>query len=121
MKNWAGRPLLLATIISSSFLRGLVLCLFPEEALAEDAMVHSKPQEGFRGITLAHNVASKKEVDHFLQFAAKAGAKIVKVAQEVFWGGYSGYFADPSGHLWEVAYNPFWPLQADGTLKIPEE
>jgi len=70
--------------------------------------------EGFRGVTLAHNVASKSEVDEVMAQAEKAGAIIQKPAQDVFWGGYSGYFSDPDGHLWEVAWNPhFWPGPKD--------
>jgi predicted lactoylglutathione lyase len=84
------------------------LGLYPRESLAKDAEVPAKGS-GFRGVTLAHNVRAKKEVDALLAQAKKAGAKIMKPAQEVFWGGYSGYFADPDGFLWEVAYNPhFW-------------
>ncbi len=99
-------------------LHGIVLCLFPEKLLAEDATVDSKAREGFRGVTFAYNVASKDEVATVLLEAKRAGAKIVKEAQDVFWGGHSGYFADPNGHLWEVAWNPHWPLQADGTLSL---
>jgi uncharacterized protein len=90
-------------------MEGTWLSLYPREKLAEDATV--TPQgDGFRGITLAHNVASKEEVDSVFAFAISVGAKAVKKPQEVFWGGYSGYFADPDGHLWEVAYNPFTDL-----------
>ncbi len=74
----------------------------------------------FRGITLAHNVGSKNEVEAILKEAIAAGAKLVKPAQDVFWGGYSGYFADLDGHLWEIAWNPHWPLQNDGMLRLPE-
>jgi catechol 2,3-dioxygenase-like lactoylglutathione lyase family enzyme len=89
-------------------LNGMWLSLFSREALAEDAHVGAEGT-GFRGITLAHNVRSKAEVDALLIQAEKAGGKIVKPAQDVFWGGYSGYFSDPDGHLWEVAWNPhFW-------------
>ena len=90
-------------------LRGTWLSLYPWEALAEDATV-SAEGDGFRGVTLAHNVASKEEVDEVLSQAIEAGGNLVKPAQDVFWGGYSGYFSDPDGHLWEVAWNPhFWP------------
>lgn len=90
-------------------LEGTWLALYPREQLAEDAMV---PQEGsgFQGFSLAHNVKSKEDVDAVLNFAEQAGAKIVKPAQDVFWGGYSGYFSDPDGFLWEVAWNPFTDL-----------
>lgn len=100
-------------------MHGAILCLYPDSALAEDAMTKSERQ-GFRGITLAHNVSSKNEVDIILQQAMDAGAKLIKPAQDVFWGGYSGYFADPDDHFWEIAWNPHWPLQSDGMLKLPE-
>lgn len=86
-------------------LRGLWLALFPREALAEDAGVSSAGQ-GFTGITLAHNVRTNEEVDALLGQAVAAGGLPVKAGQPAFWGGYSGYFADPDGHLWEVAANP---------------
>lgn len=90
-------------------MEGTWLSLFPKDKLAADAAV---PQEGsgFTGITLAHNVGSKKEVDKVYNQAISAGAKKIKEPQEVFWGGYSGYFADPDGYLWEVAFNPFTDL-----------
>lgn len=97
---------------------GIVLCLYPKTLLAEDAGVFSK-SEGFHGITLAQNVTSKEEVQKILEQAVEAGAKLMKPAQEVFWGGYRGYFADPDGHLWEIAWNPHWPLQKNGLLKLP--
>jgi hypothetical protein len=82
--------------------------LYPRDALADDAAVPSDGS-GFPGFTLAHNVRSREEVDALLNEAASHGAKIVKPAQDAFWGGYSGYFADPDGYLWEVAWNPhFW-------------
>lgn len=94
-------------------LAGTWLALYPWNALAEDAEV-SATGEGFRGVTLAHNMASKSEVDEVMAEAEKAGAIITKPAQDVFWGGYSGYFSDPDGHLWEVAWNPhFWPGPKD--------
>jgi catechol 2,3-dioxygenase-like lactoylglutathione lyase family enzyme len=86
-------------------LRGLWLALFPLEALAEDAGVSSAGQ-GFTGITLAHNVRTDKEVDALLEQAVGAGGLLVKADSPAFWGGYSGYFAGPDGHLWEVAANP---------------
>jgi hypothetical protein len=88
---------------------GTWLGLYPREALAEDATVPSEGH-GFTGITLAHNVRSRPEVDAALAEAEAAGASIVKPAQDVFWGGYSGYFADPDGILWEVAWNPHFEI-----------
>ena len=90
-------------------LEGAWLFLYPREALAEDAGVPSQGS-GFRGVTLAHNASSKADVDAVFAEALAAGAQPVKSPQDVFWGGYSGYFADPDGHLWEVAFNPFTDL-----------
>ena len=97
---------------------GVVLALFGRAALAEDAHV-ANSQPGFSGVSLAHNCASDTEVDAALAEAVAAGASLLKPAQKVFWGGYAGYFADPDGHLWEVAYNPFFPLDADGRVELP--
>ena len=89
-------------------LDGTWLGLYGREALAEDATVPSR-DEGFEGFALAHNVHSENEVDEVMAQAVKAGATLVKKPQKVFWGGYSGYFKDLDGHLWEVAHNPlFW-------------
>jgi len=94
-------------------LDGSWLGLYPREALAGDATV-SAEGSGFNGFALAHNVASDAEVDTVLDQAVAAGATLVKPGQKVFWGGYSGYFKDPDGHLWEVAHNPFfWIGPAD--------
>ena len=97
---------------------GALLALFPEKQLAEDATV-DHARSGFRGIALANNVSSKEGVALFLKKAETCGAKIVKPAQDVFWGGHSGYFADPDGHLWEIAWNPFWSLKPDGSITLP--
>ncbi len=96
----------------------LALALYPRAALAEDAQV-AVEGAGFAGLTLAHNVREKAEVASVLAEAEAAGGRILKPAQDVFWGGHSGYFADPDGHLWEVAWNPFLPLDQDGALKLP--
>lgn len=97
----------------------LALSLYPRESLAEDAQVGAEGS-GFAGLTLAHNVRSKGEVAAVLAEAERAGGRILKPAQDVFWGGHSGYFADPDGHLWEVAWNPFFELAPDGALKLPD-
>ncbi|GAB3106291.1 VOC family protein [Pseudomaricurvus hydrocarbonicus] len=86
-------------------LSGTWLGLFGREALAEDAAV-SAQGSGFNGFAIAHNVHSEAQVDEVMAIAKRAGAVITKAPQSVFWGGYSGYFQDPDGHLWEVAYNP---------------
>lgn len=97
---------------------GVVLGLFGRKSLAEDAHVADQPT-GFAGITLAHNCGSEAEVDATLAHAVAVGAKLLKPGQKVFWGGYHGYFADPDGHLWEVAYNPFFPIDDAGRLVLP--
>lgn len=89
---------------------GTWLALYPRDELAADATVPAEGS-GFRGFTLAHNLRSKEEVDALLKQAEEAGAEIVKPAQDVFWGGYSGYFADPDGYLWEVAWNPHFRIE----------
>jgi catechol 2,3-dioxygenase-like lactoylglutathione lyase family enzyme len=96
----------------------IVLALYPRGLLAEDARLGAEGT-GFGGITLAQNVATKPEVDAALGAAVQAGGKVLRPAQEVFWGGYSGYFADPDGHAWEVAYNPHWSLTPDGRVVLP--
>ena len=89
-------------------LNGSWLGLYNRESLAEDATV-SPEGSGFGGFTISHNVTSESEVDQLIGQAVSVGATLVKPPQKVFWGGYSGYFKDPDGHLWEVAYNPhFW-------------
>lgn len=96
---------------------GVVLALYPRELLAEDAMV-SPQGSGFSGITLAHNARSESEVDEIINDLRSKGVKIVKEPQKVFWGGYSSYFADPDDYYWEVAYNPFFPFDENGSLKL---
>ena len=98
---------------------GIVLALYRRDLLAGDVGV---PAEGtsFSGVTLAHNVAEREDVDRALGEAVAAGATLVKAAEDVFWGGRIGYFADPDGHLWEVAWNPGFPIAPDGTLRMPE-
>ena len=97
-------------------LNGIGLALSPWEALAEDAQVPAEGQ-GFRGIALAYNVRSKQEVAQVLDAAAAAGGTIKKAARDVSWGGHSGYFADPDGHLWEVAWNPHSELGENGEFQ----
>ena len=96
---------------------GVVLSLYPRELLAEDALV-SPDGSGFAGFTLAHNTRSESEVDEIINNLRSKGVKIVKEPQKVFWGGYSSYFADPDDYLWEVAYNPFFPFDENGSLKL---
>jgi uncharacterized protein len=97
---------------------GVVLALFGRGALADDAKVEDSAP-GFSGVAIAHNVRSEAEVDGVLAEAVAAGAKLLKPGQKAFWGGYSGYFADPDGHIWEVAFNPFFPLDGTGRVQLP--
>jgi catechol 2,3-dioxygenase-like lactoylglutathione lyase family enzyme len=96
----------------------ITVCLYPWNALAEDAKVGEGTQ-GFRGITLAYNVNSEKEVEEFLAKAIEFGATQIKEPQKASWGGYHAYFTDPDAHLWEVAMNPYFEINQDGNLKIP--
>ncbi len=96
-------------------LGGLVLALYPRDLLAQDALL-SPEGTGYTGITLAYNAKDEKEVDAVLKQVEKLGAKIIKPAQKVFWGGYSGYFQDLDGHLWEVAFNPFVKFDENDNL-----
>ena len=100
-------------------MHGAALGLFPLEELAKD---QGRPDAvlGTGAITLAQNFATEAEVDAAFDAALMAGAKAVKRPEKVFWGGYSGYWADPDDHIWEVAMNPFWPLAEDGSLTLPD-
>ncbi len=100
-------------------MNGVVLSVYGHTALAEDANVHAAPPPAFRGISLAWNVESPTEVDAVLKQAVEAGARLVKPGESVFWGGYSGYFADPDGHLWEVAHNPFVTFDEQQHIVLP--
>lgn len=96
--------------------------LYPRDKLAEDACLKDDGSGGFGGITLAYCVREKSEVDRILKHVKNAGMKILKPAQDVFWGGYSGYFADPDNHPWEIAWNPFdiRPKNEAGDIILPE-
>ena len=98
---------------------GMALALWSRAELAEDARL-SPEGSGFRGVALAYNTRTKEEVDAVLAEAVAAGATLPKPAQDMFWGGYAGYFADPDGHLWEVAWNPGFKMKADGSITLPE-
>lgn len=100
-------------------MQGAALALFPLADLAQD---QGRPGAvlGTGGMTLAQNCATEAEVDTVFAAGIAAGAMGLKMPQAVFWGGYSGYLADPDGHVWEIAHNPFWPLSADGSLTLPD-
>ncbi len=99
-------------------MHGAVLALFGRTALAAD---QGRPGAalGTGAMTLAQNFPTEAEVDAAFAAALAAGAEPLKTPEKVFWGGYSGYYADPDGHVWEVAMNPFWPLAPDGSLTLP--
>lgn len=99
-------------------MHGAALALFPLADLAAD---QGRPDAalGTGAVTLAQNCADEAETDAVYQAALAAGATALKAPEKVFWGGYSGYVADPDGHVWEIAHNPFWPLAPDGSLILP--
>jgi predicted lactoylglutathione lyase len=101
---------------------GMIVGLYGRKPLADDAglPLDAAPEGKSIRVTLAYNTRSRDEVDAVLAEAEKAGAEIVKPAEDVFWGGYSGYFADPDGHLWEIAWNPGFTLLEDGSVRLPE-
>ena len=96
---------------------GVVLSIYQREKLAEDALVDPEGH-GFGGFTLAYNAESEAEVDEIIRDLKSKGVKILKEPQKVFWGGYNSYFADHDGNSWEVAYNPFFPFDENGNLKL---
>ncbi|MCL3817886.1 VOC family protein [Aeromicrobium wangtongii] len=98
---------------------GLVLALWGRDDLAGDARV-ADTGATFSGITIAFNTRTHDEVDQVLAEVEAAGGTILKPAAEQDWGGYSGYFADPDGHPWEVAFNPFWPIDESGRVRLSD-
>jgi catechol 2,3-dioxygenase-like lactoylglutathione lyase family enzyme len=96
---------------------GLVLALWSREELARDAGLPT--DDGWGAVALAHNLPSREAVDRVVGELAAAGGRLLKAPVETDWGGYSGYVADPDGHPWEIAHNPFWPLADDGTVSLP--
>jgi uncharacterized protein len=98
---------------------GMALALYPRVELAKDARI-APEGSGFSGIALSYNTRNRQEVDSVLADAQAAGAGILKPAEEAFWGGYSGYFADPDGFPWEVAWNPSFAILEDGSIRLPE-
>jgi hypothetical protein len=98
---------------------GSAVVLWGRGKLADDAGV-PETSGGFSGIALAQNVRTREEVDAVVEAARAAGATVTKRAEETFYGGYAAYFADPDGHLWEIAHNPGFTLEADGSLTLPD-
>ncbi|MPZ37292.1 MAG: VOC family protein [Rhizobiales bacterium] len=99
---------------------GVILSLWSASEMAKDAGIAVEAKSGFRDVSLAWNVASPEEVDRAVARASAAGARTLKKPTTVFWGGYTAYFADPDDHIWEVAYNPTFPLSDDGRLMLPD-
>jgi catechol 2,3-dioxygenase-like lactoylglutathione lyase family enzyme len=99
-------------------LAGVVLALYRAADFAKDT---GRPRDatGSAGVALAHNVRSRDEVDRVFALAKRAGASLLKPPEEKAWGGYAGYFADPDGHAWEIAWNPGFPMRADGSIALP--
>ncbi len=102
-------------------LNGVVFALWPHEELAKDMNLPAASVSSYRGYSLAHNVRSEAEVDAIFSRLTQHGATILKQPQKAFWGGYSGYFSDPDGHVWEIAHNPFWTVRKDGRVAMKEE
>ncbi len=98
-------------------LGGIILAIHPRQELAEDTTLKYQPTE-FSGMTISYNAKSVEEVDDILNHVAELGATIVKPAQKVYWGGYSGYFKDLDGHLFEVAFNPFWDFDENDNINL---
>ncbi|WP_431728820.1 VOC family protein [Verrucosispora sp. TAA-831] len=115
--GWRGQEVERTVFIQAG---GIAVVLWARESLAEDAGVQARPAGGFGGIGLAHNVRERDEVDRVMAVAAEAGAVVTRPARETSYGGYAGYFADPDGHLWEIAWNPGFPIAADGTITVPD-
>lgn len=118
--GWPVAPQSVERTVFIQLAGGVVLSLYGRVDLAADAGLRDSglSHNSFGGVALAQNVASKAEVDAILAKAEAAGATILKPAQDASWGGYGGYFADPDGHPWEIAWNPFFPLTADGGLAL---
>jgi catechol 2,3-dioxygenase-like lactoylglutathione lyase family enzyme len=115
--GWRGQELEQTVFFQAG---GLALVLWERAKLAEDSGIEDPGGDGFGGIALAHNVRSGAEVDEVLGAAAEAGAVITQPARETLYGGYAGSFADPDGHIWEIAHNPGFPLADDGAITIPD-
>ena len=99
---------------------GMALVLWGSDALAADAGVRDEPGRGRGGVVMAHNVRSRAEVEQVVAAAEQAGGTVTRQPGQTFYGGYAGCFSDPDGHLWEIAYNPAFPLAADGALTVPD-
>jgi catechol 2,3-dioxygenase-like lactoylglutathione lyase family enzyme len=120
LTHWQERTLKAAEGVAFFQLGGIGLSLYPISDLAADAGVPIAPASQARSIALAHNVRQRAEVDSVVEAMRLLGGTVVKAPEEKVWGGYGAYVADPDGHLWEIAWNPGFPLDAAGNLVIPE-
>ena len=102
-------------------LSGVVFALWPHDELAKDMGLTPDRVPAYRGYSLAHNVRSEAEVHEIFARLKNHGATILKQPQKAFWGGYSGYFSDPDGHTWEIAYNLFWTIEEDGRVSMKKD
>lgn len=118
--GWKVTQMVEGQVVFYQLSNGLALGLFGRDDLIKDGQFDDDTGARFAGLTIAYNTRDEAEVDAVMAEAEQAGAVIQKPAEKVFWGGYSGYFRDPDGHAWEVAYNPFWELDANGNLTIPQ-
>ena len=115
--GWRGREVEETVFFQAG---GMALTLWSREKLALDSGVEDHGPRGFGGIVLAHNVRSEAEVDALVAAAEAAGARVTRRPAPTFYGGYAAAFADPDGHVWEIAHNPGFPLAEDGTLTVPD-
>jgi len=119
-KDVIGLKLVLEQGMTMFEMGGFIFGLWEADKLAEDAGMDAKPAEGFRNVALAYNARSEAEVDEIFERLEAAGVNITTKQHKSFWGGYSGYFADPEGNSWEVAYNPYWTFDEAGRVVLPE-
>jgi predicted lactoylglutathione lyase len=115
--GWRGQELEQTVFFQAG---GLAVVLWGRDKVAADAGIQDDNADGFGGMTLAHNVRSRDEVDEIMHQATEAGAGMTRPADTTFYGGYAGFFTDPDGHVWEIAYNPNFPLDRDGAITIPD-
>jgi catechol 2,3-dioxygenase-like lactoylglutathione lyase family enzyme len=117
--GWPLSPASVPGEVSFFGTQGAILALWGHDSLAHDADLAADPPPAYRGTALAVNLESRDEVDRAFETVRAAGGTIAKPPHATDWGGYSGYFTDPDGHLWEIAHNPSWPIGPDGRPKLP--
>jgi predicted lactoylglutathione lyase len=115
--GWAGQEVEETVFFQAG---GMALVLWGREKLAADSGIDDRGTEGFGGVALAQNVRTRAEVDEVVAAARRSGATVTRAPAETFYGGYAGCFTDPDGHVWEIAHNPGFTLEADGSLTLPD-